>query len=191
MPAVRSKTAAENSGKIICRECQSKDMRQRKRTFFGWIFSFRPYTCGRCGYPCRRFSLSAGSFITLIVLGSLAYGGVWLKRNPPEFLTPGAISANSNSQLDQAEALARARTTAGGQLSTFENMMLRKPKIALNNATIVRLVKAEVSKDVIIQMIRTSDADYDLSASAVIDLKEAGVDQAIILALIDASYAAH
>jgi hypothetical protein len=37
-------------------------------------------------------------------------------------------------------------------------------------------------------MIRTANADYDVSANAIIELKQAGVDQIVILAMIDASY---
>ena len=58
----------------------------------------------------------------------------------------------------------------------------------MDNATILKLWKASVGPNVILQLIRTSNADYDVSASAIIELKEAGVDQTIILAMIDASY---
>ncbi len=70
-------------------------------------------------------------------------------------------------------------------------MMLHKPKTPMNNATIMKLQKAGVGRDVILQLIRTSNADYDVSANAIIELKEAGVDQAIILAMINASYTPH
>jgi hypothetical protein len=67
-------------------------------------------------------------------------------------------------------------------------MMLHKPKAVLDNATILKLVRANVEVSVILQMIKTSTADYDLGANAIIELKQAGVDQQIILAMIDASY---
>ena len=110
------------------------------------------------------------------------------------FLTLGARGDAANTaqaQQDQAEALARARTAAGGQLSTFEQLMVHKQKTPMDNATVLKLVKANVGKDVILQMIRTSGADYDLSANAIIELKEAGVDPGIVLAMIDVSYANH
>ena len=44
--------------------------------------------------------------------------------------------------------------------------------------------------DVVLQLIRTSTPDYDVSASSIIELKQAGVEQSIILAMIDASYTA-
>jgi hypothetical protein len=58
----------------------------------------------------------------------------------------------------------------GGQLSTFEQMMTKKPKATLDNATVLKLWRASVGSDVILQMIRTSNADYDLSANAIIEL---------------------
>jgi hypothetical protein len=67
-------------------------------------------------------------------------------------------------------------------------MMLKKPRTTLDNATILKLWKAEVGTEVIVQMIRTSNPDYDVSSNAVIQLKQAGVDQTIILSMIDATY---
>ncbi|MDE3199181.1 MAG: hypothetical protein KGN84_22720 [Acidobacteriota bacterium] len=93
----------------------------------------------------------------------------------------------ANSAASTADALSRARTSAGG-LTTFEQMMLKKPRTTMDNATILKLWKANVGTNVILQMIRTSNSDYDLSANAIIELKEAGVDQTIILAMIEAAY---
>ena len=70
-------------------------------------------------------------------------------------------------------------------------MMLRKSKPALDNATVVRLVRANVDTSVILQLIHTSTADYDLSANAIIELKEAGLTEPILLAMINASYGTH
>jgi 4-amino-4-deoxy-L-arabinose transferase-like glycosyltransferase len=89
---------------------------------------------------------------------------------------------------DTAEALARARSAAGGQLSTFEQMMIRKPRLTLDNATILKLWRANVGPTVILQMIKTSNPDFDLSANAIIELKQAGVEQSVIMAMIDFSY---
>lgn len=86
-----------------------------------------------------------------------------------------------------ADALARARNSAGA-LSTFEQLMINKPRSTMDNATVLKLWRAEVGTEVILQMIRTSNSDYDVSANAIIELKQAGVDQSIILAMIDASY---
>ncbi|MCU1329577.1 MAG: hypothetical protein JWN34_4947 [Bryobacterales bacterium] len=76
----------------------------------------------------------------------------------------------------------------GGQLSTFEQLMSKKPKPTLDNATVLRLWRANVGASVILQMIRTSNGEYDVSANAIIVLRDAQVDQAVILAMIDANY---
>jgi hypothetical protein len=110
----------------------------------------------------------------LLLAGGLAYLVVVVK--------PGGIRDSSPSTGD---ALERAR--AGG-LSTFEQMMLRKPRATMDNATILQLWHANVGVDVILQMIRTSNPDYDVGAEAIIELKKAGVDERIILAMIDAPY---
>lgn len=119
----------------------------------------------------------------VLFLCLLAGGAFWFWRG-----RSGPTDSLGLQQQDQAEALARARATAGGQLSAFEQMMLNKPKASMDNATVLKLVKAGVSKDIILQMIHTSNSEYDVTANAIIELKEAGVDQAIILAMISASY---
>ncbi len=67
-------------------------------------------------------------------------------------------------------------------------MMVKRPRLSLDNAVILKLWRAQVGTDIILQMIRTSNADYDVSANSIIELKQAGVEQSVILAMIDASY---
>jgi hypothetical protein len=114
-----------------------------------------------------------------MLIGGLSYAGVYLYKNPP------AIFAESEAQ-NSADALARSRSNG---LSAYEAMMLKKPRTTLDNASILRLWKANVGASVIIKMIQTSNPDYDLNANAVIELQQAGVDQTIIVAMIDATYA--
>jgi hypothetical protein len=106
---------------------------------------------------------------------------VYFSLNPP-------FQRLDNDPQNANEALARARSAAGGQLSTFEQMMIHKPRTTLDNAKILELSRAGVDANVIMQMIRTSIPDYDLSADSIIQLKQAGVNQVVILAMIDASY---
>jgi hypothetical protein len=67
-------------------------------------------------------------------------------------------------------------------------MMIKKPRTTLDNAAIVKLWKANVGAEVIIQMIRTSNPDYDTSSNGIIQLKQSGVEENVILTMIDASY---
>ncbi len=134
-----------------------------------------------------RFRLLGVAFVLLFC--AMLSGGVWLWASPPSFLSFGGSGSKAAlAQKEQAEALARARTAMGGELSTFDQMMLHKSRPALDNGTVVKLVNAHVDTAVILQLIHTSNADYDLSANAIIEMKHAGLNEAILLAMINASY---
>lgn len=120
------------------------------------------------------------TLLLLIVAGLLAAGGTYLVRLATHPHT-------EETSLSTQDALARARTSAGS-LSDYELMMLKKPRTTLDNAAIVKLWKASVGAEVIIQMIRTSNPDYDISSNGIIQLKQSGVDENVILTMIDASY---
>ena len=113
-------------------------------------------------------------------------GAALLYHEKPDLFHKGSTDESGQGA---AEALARARATAGG-LTAFEQMMIKKPREQMDNATILKLWRNNVGANVILQLIRTTTPDYDVSASAIIELKQAGVDQSIILAMIDASYTA-
>ena len=183
---------SDHVSSMRCGKCNAKEMRRRSRSILDQLGSLYPYTCGHCGTQERKFRLTVFATVRMLLICGVLGGGIWFFRNPfslPSFGVANLANNAAPAQQDQTEALARARTAAGGELSTFEQMMLRKPRIPMNNATVLKLVKANVGKDVILQMIRTSSADYDLSANAVIELKQEGVEQAIILTMIDVSYA--
>lgn len=168
----------------LCGYCGANGLQRKPRTFFHIFFSFYPYQCGRCNERQTKFRLRWHTLLrfaaALSVLGAAGY----LALNPNIFF-------RHTSTQSSVDALAGARTSMGGQLSAFEQMMVKKPRTSMSNGTILQLWRAKVGTDVILQMIRTSTPDYDLSANAVIDLKQAGVDQSVVLAIIDASYTAH
>jgi hypothetical protein len=58
------------------------------------------------------------------------------------YLRPPSVHTE-DGQLTTVDALARARTSTGA-LSTFEQMMLKKPRSTLDNPTILQLWKANV-----------------------------------------------
>jgi hypothetical protein len=178
---VRSQPAAHvPQPGVICLQCGVPELRRQPRSLFHRLFSLVAYTCGRCDYRHTQFQFSMVTLIALVVVGLSIAGATYLVR----------VRANAHSEetsLSTPEALARARTSAG-TLSDYELMMLKKPRTTLDNATILKLWKAEVGTEVIVQMIRTSNPDYDVSSNAVIQLKQAGVDQTIILSMIDATY---
>jgi len=164
----------------LCIKCGAPDFRCRRSPFFLRLFSLAPFTCGRCDHRETRFRFSFVSIFAVVGLLVIASGTYWLIQNKPWAKTDEA-------QVNTAEALAKARNSVGA-LSAFEQMMLKKPRGTMDNAAVLEMWKANVGVSVIMQMIRTSNADYDVSPKAVIELKQAGVDQTIILAMIDATY---
>jgi len=164
----------------LCRKCGKHELRRRPRGFFARICSFHSYSCGRCFHREQKFRFTAGTVVTIVLSLAVISLTVFLVTKPPS-------SHGEETQFNAADALSRARSSSGA-LTTFEQMMLRKPKSTMDNATILQLWRANVGVNVILQMIRTSVPDYDVSANAVIELKQAGVDQVVILAMIDATY---
>ncbi|HXE61974.1 MAG TPA: hypothetical protein VN519_00445 [Bryobacteraceae bacterium] len=183
MPTATPSSSANYSPQP-CQRCGEKELQRRTRTLGHKLFGIYPYVCIHCANRENKFRLKPGLILRAVFLILVPGAIAWFWTHPFSF-HPGDENAASGSNAD---ALARARTTAGG-LSTFEQMMVKKPRTTMDNQTILKLWKANVGTNVILQMIRTSNSDYDVSASAIIDLKQAGVDQAIILAMIDASYA--
>ena len=57
----------------------------------------------------------------------------------------------------------------------------------LNNANVIELVKIGLGDEAVIAKIKSSDADYDTSTSALISLKGQGTSSAVIAAMIDAA----
>jgi hypothetical protein len=164
---------------FVCLKCGSQELRPRPRSFFHRFFSVTVFDCGRCDYHETRFSFSSTSFVLPAVLVLVGGGAFYLIKAQPW--------ARGDDSQSATEALAKARNSSGA-LSTFELMMLKKPRTTLDNNSILELVHANVGVSVVIQMVRTSNADYDVSPAAVIALKKAGVDESIILAMIDATY---
>jgi hypothetical protein len=164
-----------------CTRCGAKELQRKPRTALHKLFAIYPYLCVRCSTRQTRYRFTLGTIIKFSLFSAFAGAIVYLSMNP------GLFRRGEDTSQNGAEALARARTAAGG-LSAFEQMMIKRPRTTMDNATILRLWRANVSPNVILQMIRTANADYDVSANAIIELKQAGVDQVVILAMIDASY---
>jgi hypothetical protein len=188
MPAsthTTSSSAATYSTKP-CAKCGARELQRKPRRLLQKLFALYPYVCLRCSHREVRFRIKPWGVIRLLVLVALPVGAAIVYKTSPGFFhkAPDESAAQGSS-----DALARARATAGG-LTAFEQMMIKKPRTTMDNATILQLWRKNVGAAVILQLIRTTTPDYDVSASSIIELKEAGVDQSIILAMIDASSAA-
>ncbi|MDP9055075.1 MAG: hypothetical protein M3N93_12380 [Acidobacteriota bacterium] len=180
--AATAESMSSNFSTKSCGHCGAKEMQRKPRTFRHKLFGVYPYVCLRCATHENKARFNLANIIRLVVLLVAIGSGVLAWQFGPRL-----IHKTDEAPQGAAEALAQARTSAGG-LSAFEQMMIKKPRATMDNATILKLWKANVGPNVILQMIRTSNADYDVSATSIIELKQSGVDQTIILAMIDASY---
>ncbi len=167
-----------------CGKCQSTELRRLEKQLFDKVFSLRRLHCSRCKHRQRSFHFE-WTVVPKALLALLLFGApVYFAQNPAllgnRLPATGTVSDN--------EPLSRARSAAGGQLSSFEQMMTRRPKVTLDNAEVLRLWRANVGAGVVLQMIRTSNGAYDVTTNGIIALKEAQVDQSIILAIIDSNY---
>jgi len=178
-----STNPGDDSPKLLCGKCRTAGLTRRTTRLVHLLTSFYPYKCDRCGHRQKKFRLTPAILIPAILLGATFVAGNLIRARLMR------ASESAVGQQGQREALARARMAAGGQLSDFEKLMVQKSKQTMDNAAVVRMVKANMSQDVILEMIQTSVPDYDLSASSVIEMKAAGVDQTIMLAMINASNA--
>lgn len=57
-------------------------------------------------------------------------------------------------------------------------------KEVVTNKTVLKMVRAELGDELIIKKIKTSKTDFDLSTDAIIELKEAGVSEKVIEAMM-------
>jgi hypothetical protein len=180
---VPTQTSSANFYPKPCNKCGAKELQRKPRLFFHKVLAMYPYVCLHCAHRETKVRLTFGTILNIFFFLAIVGAAVYLSMNPT------LLHRGDDTSQGTADALARARTSAGG-LSTFEQMMIKKPRTTMDNATVLKLWKANVGANVILQMIRTTTPDYDVSANSIIELKEAGVDQAVILALIDASYGA-
>jgi len=181
MTATEQKTSAKDRV-LHCSKCNTVALVRQPKSFLHWLLSLEPYTCIRCSAHSRKFhfdwSLLAPVCLLYLLIPLL---GFLVARS--YLFNPQTVSAQSD-----IDALARARSVSGGQLTAFEQMLTKKPKSTLDNAMIVRLWNARIGAEIIRQMIHTSIPDFDLSPNAIIALHEDHVDERIILAMIDATY---
>lgn len=164
---------------LPCSQCGVWELHRKPRNLFQKLSAVDPYACARCGKHEIRLTLGTGIgiFLCVALLGVVVYFSY----------AATSLLRGQDASHNTSETLALARNSAGA-LSPFEQMMIKKPRTSLDNSVILKLWKAQVGPDIILQLIRTSNADYDVSANSIIELKQAGVEQSVILAMIDASY---
>src|SRR5216683_6206718 len=63
---------------------------------------------------------------------------------------------------------------------------LAKPE-ALTNSDVLKMVEAKLADDLIVSKIKSSPGDFDTSIDAILKLKAAGVSDAVIHAMVEAT----
>jgi hypothetical protein len=173
--------------KQACRKCATKDLKRQPRSRFDRLLSLQSYECIRCNKRQRKLQFRGAAVVAFWAVLALTVAGV-LFRQSDWFVSRGWFPAKNNAAQNDVDALSRARNAMGGQLSTYEQMMTKRPPTTLNNAAIIKLWKADAGTDVIVRLIRASNPDFDLTADGVVALRSAGVDRTIVLAMIEAAY---
>jgi hypothetical protein len=84
----------------------------------------------------------------------------------------GAVVGNANDERDQALASTR-----------------RHHENAVTNYDLVRMTQSGVSDEVIVNTVRTRGGEFDLGPNAIIDLKNQGVSDEVILGIQEAARA--
>ncbi|MDE1177666.1 MAG: hypothetical protein PW789_13855 [Edaphobacter sp.] len=96
------------------------------------------------------------------------------------FLLPAALVA-----ILAVPAVARAQVTETPQADAGPLVTKSAPAKTLNNTSVIRMAQANLSDDLIIQAINTQPGQYTTDADAMIALKEAGVSERVITAMIN------
>jgi hypothetical protein len=169
----------------LCNQCGTMQMRLKADwspadRLAAWLICLYPFVCVRCASSGRKLRFTWRQAVTLLVVSAMTGSAFYIRRSSGFF--------RKESSDSQIEMLARTRTAMGGELSSLDQIMIHKPRQTMDNASVLKLCKANVSANIILNLIRNSNAEYDLSANSIIALKSEGVDQSIILAMIDANY---
>jgi len=161
----------------LCIKCGARELRSQPRSLLDRVLSRHRYKCAWCSASVMKVRQARVAAIVILLL-TFATGAIL-------YIWTGMRSSDKSADVPHfTEIPAREGPNApviNGQKTPH------KPKAVLDNATILRMVKANVEVGVIILMIKTSTPDFDLSANSVIELKQAGVDRQIITAMIEAS----
>lgn len=96
-------------------------------------------------------------------------------------LIGAGVGAVTGNLLGQSKDRADAQRAAAGQ-ATVNQMNQQAAAMAVTNYDLVQMTRAGVSEDVIISTIRSRGARVDLSPQALIDLRQQGISDRVVLA---------
>jgi hypothetical protein len=169
----------------LCSYCGAFRMdRQHKDGLLDFVlslFSAYPYRCRKCLRMATKFFFTFRLVAVVLFLSGMVAAAVWGFSMLSQLRL--GVNAEAPSHVEAAEGV----RSNMGQLSSFEKMMLSKHQQTIDNDTVVRLTKSNIGTPIILKMIRNSNHDFDTSANAIIGLKNAGVDEAVIFTMLDLS----
>jgi len=165
----------------MCWKCGTfKQLKPQPRSFLHRILSLQRFRCDRCVGMQTSLRFDWTTVVRVFLLCALGAGAVMARK-------PDWFRISTPTPRHQSYSL-KAASTTGGRLIAFEKGTSGPQKTTLDNAAILKLWQAGVERDVIVQMIRTSNGDYDISANAIIELRHEQVDSMVMLAMIDRSF---
>lgn len=162
---------------VRCRRCRRPEPVSSRLPLGPIVASFF-FKCEYCRSHSLKLPTSAIALIAFSAVACLVGALLYLSPNGAP-MSAAQVEANNKSQMAAYEQL----------LALEEKTKQANPK--LDNDNVLKFFRDRVSSDVIVQMIRSSPSNYDVSARGLDSLRQAQVGQPIIQAMIDAHFRDH
>lgn len=105
----------------------------------------------------------------------------------PENGVIAAAIREARSAAEADEELRRVEQEAMDRAEQLREAAAERAESTLTNEDIVEMFEEDLSDEIIIQLIETSEVDFDVSRAAVIELNRQGLSSAVITAMIAAA----
>lgn len=125
-----------------------------------------------------------------LVAGALMAAGAKAQAQQPSQQGWGAASAGQNSGAQASGTNSAQSSTAPKSSGSTATRPHSTAPAAMTNRDVIQLTKAKLSDDVIIAKIKKSKTHFNLSTDGLVALKNAGVSDPVISAMMDAGTAA-
>ena len=171
---------------LLCEKCgQSRLERRSRHGLIAVVFSlagFFPHKCRKCNAKQYRligpFRLALAVLSTVASLAVVVNSSGVIRRLRPE---PRALS----SVAPASEDALFASQLASGRVGAFEKLLAARRKQFLHNEDIALLLQSGIEREVVLKLIKASNPAFDISPAGILELRKAGADNAVILAIID------
>ncbi len=174
-----------------CEGCNDvRAERQHRKTVMHILASvacFYPYKCRRCMTVGLVFVSSYRLIFPLLVVAGLSviphYYSAYRARVIDRLNQSNALYL---AEADSADTVA-SRGAKATETSPYERMLVNRRKEVLRNEDIVMLAKSGADRALMIRLIMTSTGYYNLSTVGILALKQAGVPDPVIIAMLENS----